>query len=50
MFISLGGSDRMATMDDLKEMKYLECCIKVSVNSLDKGGNYPLEQGRKFTP
>nr|AFG26276.2 cytochrome p450 family 4 [Corbicula fluminea] len=23
-----GGSDRMATMDDLKEMKYLECCIK----------------------
>lgn len=25
----IGGSDRPASMNDLKEMRYLECCIKV---------------------
>ena len=24
-----GGSDREATMEDLKSMNYMECCIKV---------------------
>lgn len=25
----IGGSDKPASMNDLKEMRYLECCIKV---------------------
>ena len=33
-----GGSDRMPSMDDLKELKYLERCIKVrGSGKLDRG-------------
>ena len=28
VYVYLGSSDRASTMDDLKKMHYLECCIK----------------------